>query len=112
MVEITREMLNSLNLDFVAKSKSAIKTILREVINKLTQIKAGIIPDFRKVIYDVTIQWQEYNLDDSSIKLGVEMIITELKKIFVDSSISLDEVEITDVYSRINKHNIIIVDWG
>ena len=42
----------------------------------------------------------------------MEIIVSELKKVFIDSNIYYENKEVKDVYDNTAVHRLIIVEWG
>ena len=49
---------------------------------------------------------------DLTWKYAMEIIVRELKKIFIDSNIYYENKEITDIHDNITIHRLIRVDWS
>ena len=122
MVEYTRELLNS---------KCHIGWIITLVSRAITLIESRILKDYAtikgktKIIYNLTterdiryisIEIMKNNKNKYDIelswKIAMDMIVRELKKVFIDSNIYYNNKEILDISDEINIHRLIIVDWG
>ena len=57
---------------------------------------------FHESEYDIELSW----------KIAMDMIVRELKKVFIDSNIYYNNKEILDISDEINIHRLIIVDWS
>jgi hypothetical protein len=127
MVEYTRELLNS-NCHIgwvrtvVKRATALIETRVWEVVGNVNVGKRGV--DKRtKIIYDLTadrdmsstIYAHKFNDKydvELSWKVAMDMIVIELKKVFIDSNIHYNNKEIFDIYDIITMHRLITVDWG
>ena len=122
MVEYTRELLNS---------NCHIGWIITLVSRTITLIESRILKDYAtikgktKMIYNLTterdiryisIEIMKNNKNKYDIelswKIAMDMIVRELKKVFIDSNIYYNNKEILDISDEINIHRLIIVDWG
>ena len=122
MVEYTRELLNS---------NCHIGWIITLVSRTITLIESRILKDYAtikgktKIIYNLTterdiryisIEIMKNNKNKYDIelswKIAMDMIVRELKKVFIDSNIYYNNKEILDISDEINIHRLIIVDWG
>lgn len=121
MFEYTRELLNSnCDLDFiksvVERAHGTHKLIMNEVLknNKIGK---------KRLIYDITTErdmrsiFQNANLNEKydyelSWKFAMELIVKQLKKVFIDSNIYYENREILDIYDNIKIHRLIIVEWN
>jgi len=122
MVEYTRELLNS---------NCHIGWIITLVSRAITLIESRILKDYAtikgktKIIYNLTterdiryisIEIMKNNKNKYDIelswKIAMDMIVRELKKVFIDSNIYYNNKEILDISDEINIHRLIIVDWG
>ena len=122
MVEYTRELLNS---------NCHIGWIITLVSRAITLIESRILKDYAtikgktKIIYNLTTERdiryisieimknnkKKYDIE-LSWKIAMDMIVRELKKVFIDSNIYYNNKEILDISDEINIHRLIIVDWG
>jgi hypothetical protein len=122
MVEYTRELLNS---------NCHIGWIITLVSRTITLIESRILKDYAtikgktKMIYNLTTERdiryisieimknnkKKYDIE-LSWKIAMDMIVRELKKVFIDSNIYYNNKEILDISDEINIHRLIIVDWG
>ncbi len=128
MVEYTRELLNS-NCHIgwvrtvVKRAVDLIESRVWDVVGNVNVGKRGV--DKRtKIIYDLTADRDmsstiiyAHMVDDKydvelSWKLATDMIVRELKKVFIDSNIHYNNKEILDIYDKITMHRLITVDWG
>tara|TARA_B110000467_G_C18245027_1_gene436925 strand:+ start:61 stop:438 length:378 start_codon:yes stop_codon:yes gene_type:complete len=125
MIEYSRELLNS-NCDFgfitsVFRCSNEIRSrILRstehsadnqldefvgtkkmvfDMIDKYNQWRGDIIPNKK---FDVELSW----------KFAMDMIVKDLKKMFVDSIVYSENKEIYDKHNNVTIHRLIIVDWN
>jgi len=118
MIEYTHELMNSECevIDFVRR------LVTRVITDKLieTQVWKKIREKKTKVIYDLTAEQntREYciqrnqNIDyNLAWKYAFEIIIKELKKIFVDSNVYFKNKEVYDIHDNVTIHRLIIVDW-
>ena len=118
MIEYTHELMNSDGevIDFVRH------LVMCVIGNKLieTQVWKKIREKKTKVIYDLTTEQntrnycihRNQNIDyDLSWKYAFEIIIKELKKIFVDSNVYYENKEVYDIHDNVTIHRLIIVDW-
>ena len=121
MFEYTRELLNSnCDLDFIK--------IVVERTHVLVHIENKVIENNKigkkKLIYDITTerdvrrsyidiyrQNEKYDYE-LSWKFALELIVKQLKKVFIDSNIYYENREILDIYDNIKIHRLIIVEWN
>ena len=77
----------------------------------------------KKFVYDITTErdfrdtfknMRLYECFDYELswKFALEMIVTELKKVFIDSNIYYENKEVKDVYDNVAVHRLIIIEWG
>lgn len=120
MITYTRELLNSnCDLDFithVVRREKNNKIIAKKVLQHNIEGKKRLIydltteNDFRSVFQNVRLKYQfDYEL---SWKFAMEIIVAELKKIFIDSNIYYENKEVKDVYDNTAVHRLIIIEWG
>lgn len=121
MIEYTRELLNSnCDLDFinciVQRANGNHKIIAKKVLENNREGKKKLLydltteRDFRGIFQNLRLKYQfDYEL---SWKFALEIIVTELKKIFIDSNIYYENKEVKDVYDNISVHRLIIIDWS
>ena len=130
MVEYTRELLNS-NCHIgwvravVKRAVALIETRIWDIVGNGNVDKRGV--DKRtKIIYDLTtdrdmretscekiMKTGDYKYDiELSWKLAMDMIVRELKKVFIDSNIQNGNKEILNIYDEIAIHRLITVDWA
>tara|TARA_B100001115_G_C15443171_1_gene208346 strand:+ start:28 stop:393 length:366 start_codon:yes stop_codon:yes gene_type:complete len=120
MIEYTRELLNSnCDLDFINCIVERAHGRHKLIVNKALQNnKEGK----KRLVYDLTTErdfistFQNLRLQDKfdyelSWKFALEIIVKELKKIFIDSNIYYENKEVTDVYNNVAIHRLIIMDW-
>ena len=121
-MELTREFLNAYcDTDWV-------RAIVGRVVD---MIKTNIFKNYKtqkKIVWDIGVeqytknycyellrnQQGEESSEESrelSWKFALEMIVAELKKIFVDSSVFYQNKEIFDIHDKMTIHRLIIVDW-
>ena len=126
MVEYTRELLNSnCHIGWVrAVVKRAVDLIESRVWDVVGNVGKRDVDKRTKIIYDLTadrsvscptlyIQMLDDKYDvELSWKLAMDMIVRELKKVFIDSNIHYNNKEILDIYDKITMHRLITVDWG
>ena len=119
MIEYTHELMNSDGevIDFVRH------LVMRVIGDKLieTQVWKKIREKKTKVIYDLTteqntreycIQYDHRQIDyNLAWKYAFEIIIKELKKIFIDSNVYSKNKEVYDIQDNVTIHRLIIVDW-
>lgn len=120
MITYTRELLNSnCDLDFitcVVKCATDHKLITKKVLQYNIEGKKKLIydltteKDFRSIFQNLRLRYQyDYEL---SWKFAMEIIVSELKKVFIDSNIYYENKEVKDVYDNTAVHRLIIVEWG
>jgi hypothetical protein len=120
MFEYTRELLNSnCDLDFIKSVVERAHGTRKFIMNKvLKNNKEGK----KRLIYDLTTEedmrsiFLNAQLDEKydyelSWKFALELIVKQLKKIFIDSNIYYENREILDIYNNISVHRLIIVEW-
>ena len=117
-MELTREFLNA-NCDtdwviaIVPHVVNAIKTNIFK--NYKTQKKIvwdiGVEQDTQTYYYKLLRNQQSEESRELSFKFALEMIVAELKKIFVDSIVFYQNKEIFDIHDKMTIHRLIIVDW-
>ena len=124
-MELTREFLNAdCDTDWV-------RAIVPRIVNT---IKMNILNTYKtqqKIVWDIGVerdtinycnellqrlnygrrQPQTNDYKELSWKFALEMIVAELKKIFVDSSVFYQNKEIFDIHDKMTIHRLIIVDW-
>ena len=127
MVEYTRELLNSnCHIDWVRavvkRAVGLIESRVLDIVGNGNDVRNDV--DKRtKIIYDLTadrdmsstIYAHKFNDKydvELSWKLAMDMIVRELKKVFIDSNIHYNNKEILDIYDKITMHRLITVDWG
>lgn len=120
MFEYTRELLNSnCDLDFiksvVERAHGTHKLIMNKVLKNNKEGK-------KRLIYDLTTErdmrsiFQNARLNEKydyelSWKFALELIVKQLKKVFIDSNIYYENREILDIYNNISVHRLIIIEW-
>jgi len=122
MVEYTREILNAgCDIEWI-------KTIVGRAVQEITGdvLKHVVLcqEDSRKnkkILFDlITNQYTrtyaymiktQLNID-LTWKYAMEIIVRELKKVFIDSKIYYENKEITDIHDNITIHRLIRVDWS
>ena len=121
MIEYTRELLNSnCDLNFinciVNCAHGSHKLIANKVLQNNREGKKKLLyditteNDFRSIFQNLRLQKRfDYEL---SWKFALEMIVSELKKVFIDSNIYYENKEVKDVYDNISIHRLIIIDWS
>lgn len=120
MFEYTRELLNSnCDLDFIKSVVERAHGTHKLIMNKVLQNnKEGK----KRLIYDLTTErdmrsiFQNARLNEKydyelSWKFALELIVKQLKKIFIDSNIYYENREILDIYNNISVHRLIIIEW-
>ena len=120
MFEYTRELLNSnCDLDFIKSVVERVHGTHKLIMNKvLKNNKEGK----KRLIYDLTTErdmrsiFQNARLNEKydyelSWKFALELIVKQLKKIFIDSNIYYENTEILDIYNNISVHRLIIIEW-
>ena len=122
MVEYTRELLNSnCHIGWVrAVVKRAVDLIESRVWDVVGNVGKRDVDKRTKIIYDLTTDRDtrtiihmfdcKYDIE-LSWKLAMDMIVRELKKVFIDSNIHYNNKEIMDIYDEITIHRLITVDW-
>ena len=125
-MELTREFLNAYcDTDWV-------RAIVGRVVD---MIKTNIFKNYKtqkKIVWDIGVERatntyyyellrrqqsegsRELLSEESrelSWKFALEMIVAELKKIFVDTSVFYQNKEIFDIHDKMTIHRLIIVDW-
>ena len=124
-MELTREFLNAdCDTDWV-------RAIVPRIVNT---IKMNILNTYKtqqKIVWDIGVerdtinycnellqrlnygrrQPQTNDYKELSWKFALEMIVAELKIIFVDSSVFYQNKEIFDIHDKMTIHRLIIVDW-
>lgn len=121
MIEYTRELLNSnCDLDFINSIVQGAhgnhKIIAKKVLENNREGKKKLLydltteRDFRGIFQKLRLKYQfDYEL---SWKFALEIIVTELKKVFTDSNIYYENKEVKDVYDNTAVHRLIIIDWS
>ncbi len=77
----------------------------------------------KKIVYDLTSEndfrslrqtheFVQNNDNELTWKFALEMIVKELKKVFIDSNIYYQNKEIFDIHDNVTIHRLIIVDWS
>ena len=121
-MELTREFLNAdCDTDWVI-------CIVKRVVD---MIKTNFFKNYKtqkKIVWDIGVeqdtkiycygllrnQQGEESSEESrelSWKFALEMVVAELKKIFVDSIVFYQNKEIFDIHDKMTIHRLIIVDW-
>ena len=101
----------SSRLDYLSGQMTlAIKMISKMMSNSIFSGK-------KKMIYDLDSQWRQWiNVRDERYQTIVdilnEILVPELKKIFIDSNIYTEIKTVTDVYDNESQHNILVIDWN
>ena len=101
----------SSRLEYLSKRITlTIKMISNQMSNTLFSGK-------KKMIYDLDSQWRQWiNVRDERyqtiINILNEILVPELKKIFIDSHIYTEIKTVTDVYDNESQHNILVIDWN
>jgi len=120
MIEYTRELLNSnCDLEFIScvvqRAHGNHKLIANKALQNNKEGKKRLVydltteRDFRGLFQNLLLKYQfDYEL---SWKFALEIIVKELKKIFIDSNIYYENKEVTDVYNNVAIHRLIIMDW-
>ncbi len=117
-MELTREFLNAdcdtyWVIRIVGRVVDMIKTNIFK--NYKTQKKIvwdiGVEQDTKNNCYETLDMQQNEELRELSWKFALEMVVAELKKIFVDSSVFYQNKEIFDIHDKMTIHRLIIVDW-
>ena len=120
-MELTREFLNAdCDTDWVIR-------IVGRVVDMINMIKTNIFKNYKtqkKIVWDIGVEQDTKNYyyellrnqqseesRELSWKFALEMIVAELKKIFVDSSVFYQNKEIFDIHDKMTIHRLIIVDW-
>ena len=88
----------------------AIKMISNQMSNTLFSGK-------KKMIYDLDSHFRQWIIArderyQAIINILNEILVPELKKIFIDSHIYTEIKTVTDVYDRVSQHNILVIDWN
>lgn len=128
-IEYTRDLLNSnCDLDFI-------KNLVIRVTGKDKLIENKIFETIKrnqslchkekvtKIVYDLTTEKYTRNFCininlsdhydyDLSWKYVMELIVNNLKKVFIDSNIYYENKEVYDIHNNIYIHRLIIVEWG
>lgn len=117
-MELTREFLNSCcDTDWVMTIVGRVVDMIKTNIfkNYKTQKKIvwdiGVEQDTKNYCYELLRKQQSEESRELSWKFALEMIVAELKKIFVDSSVFYQNKEIFDIHDKMTIHRLIIVDW-
>lgn len=71
----------------------------------------------KKMIYDLDSHFRQWIIArderyQAIINILNEILVPELKKIFIDSHIYTEIKTVTDVYDRVSQHNILVIDWN
>ena len=115
MIEYSREMLSSnCDLDFIS-------IIVNRVLshNVLTNMALKNFKNSKKTVFDITTDEhcrsirQErlyHNQNELTWKFALEMIVKELKKIFVDANIYYENKEIFDIHDNSTIHRLIKIE--
>lgn len=121
MFEYTRELLNSnCDLDFITcvveRAHGSHKLIMNEVLKNNKEGKKRLIYDLTterdmRSIFQIARLNEKYDYE-LSWKFALELIVKQLKKIFIDSNIYYENREILDIYDNIKIHRLIIVEWN
>lgn len=90
-------------------------TIAIKMISKM--MSNAIFSRKKKMIYDLDSQFKQWiNVRDERYQTIVdilnEILVPELKKIFIDSNIYTEIKTVTDVYDNESQHNILVIDWN
>lgn len=121
MITYTRELLNSnCDLNFISciveRAHGSHKIIAKKVLQNNIEGKKKLIydltteRDFRGIFQNLPLKYQfDYEL---SWKFAMEIIVDELKKVFIDSNIYYENKEVKDVYNNTAVHRLIIIEWG
>ncbi len=121
MITYTRELLNSnCDLNFISsiveRAHGSHKIIAKKVLQNNIEGKKKLIydltteRDFRGIFQNLLLKYQfDYEL---SWKFAMEIIVDELKKVFIDSNIYYENKEVKDVYNNTAVHRLIIIEWG
>ena len=124
MIEYTREMFNS-NCDIQFIRMNYKMLIENHRIESFIFDKMGIGANYpmsykkvNKFVYDLTTKqmgWrseQPHRQFDNELtwKFSLEVIVKELKKIFVDANIYYENKEIFDIHDNITIHRLIIIE--
>lgn len=125
-MELTREFLN-VNCDtdwviaIVPRVVNAIKMNILKTYKTQKKIvwDIGVERDTNTYYYELLRRQQsegsrELLSEESrelSWKFALEMVVAELKKIFVDSIVFYQNKEIFDIHDKMTIHRLIIVDW-
>lgn len=122
MMEYTRERFNSnCDIQFI---KSIYKMLIENKrIESFIFDKIGMggystksFQKVNKIVYDLDDcrslrqQWSYHNQNELTWKFALEMIVKELKKIFVDANIYYENKEIFDIHDNITIHRLIKVE--
>jgi len=123
-MELTREFLNAdCDTDWV-------RAIVPRVVNAIKMNILNTYKTQKKIVWNIGVerstqdycnellqrlnygrQRQTNDYKELSFKFALEMIVAELKKIFVDSSVFYQNKEIFDIHDKMTIHRLIIVDW-
>ena len=121
MIEYTRELLNSnCDLDFIncilERAHGRHKLIANKALQNNKEGKKMLVydltteRDFRGIFQNLQLKYQfDYEL---SWKFALEIIVKELKRIFIDSNIYYENKEVKMVNDNIAIHRLIIIEWG
>jgi hypothetical protein len=132
MVEYTCEFLNSdCDIEWIGTIvKRAVPQITSDVFRQVDlcqkdstknkKILFDLITERNIKSYSIDLERRRYqkssndkNIDfDLTWKYAMEIIVKELKKIFIDSNIYYENKEITDIHDNITIHRLIRVDWS
>ena len=90
-------------------------TLAIKMISKM--MSNAIFSRKKKMIYDLDSQFKQWiNVRDERYQTIVdilnEILVPELKKIFIDSNIYTEIKTVTDVYDNESQHNILVIDWN
>ena len=124
MIEYSRDLLNS-NCDigfigYITKrcTNEIISRILTALANESTD--GWLFRNTKELVYDITNEreirqyvFPNIRFDvELSWKYAMDMIVTDLKKTFVDSNVYSDNKEIYDIYDKVTIHRLIVVNWN
>ena len=121
-MELTREFLNAnCDTDWVIRIVGRVVDMIKTNFFKNCKTQKKIVWDIgveqytKNYCYELLRNQQgEESSEESrelSWKFALEMVVAELKKIFVDSIVFYQNKEIFDIHDKMTIHNLIIVDW-
>ena len=95
------------------KLSRQINIIKQQIINNVSNY---VFSGNKKIIYVLdhhfkhllNIREEDYQ---SVANILMEILVSELEKIFTDSNISAETKTTVDIYDVVTQHNIIVIDW-